>query len=371
MIHESTLHIVYVITRAERGGAQLHVRDLIRYYLSFGHRVTLLCGESGYLTDEIFSLGVRIVICPEIIHPIRPLHDLIAILRLRHRLRILAPDLVHAHTSKAGLLARFSVLGTKIPCLFTAHGWAFSEGAPRTQRVLGWLSEYITTMLSRYPVINVSEYDRQLALRYKVGRKKQHFCIPNGVPDSMYRATRFDGPVVMVARFARPKCQALLIRAWVLTGASHVRSLWLLGDGPDRDACVALARQLGVEERVCFLGNCADVAERLGDASLFVLLSRHEGMPLSIIEAMAAGLPILASKVGGIPELIEDGYNGVLIDEQSTVEMIAVVLDDLLIDVNAMASMGEGSRQRYEKYFSLSVMLQRTDQVYSLTLNKA
>lgn len=371
MIHKKSINIAYVITRAESGGAQLHVRDLILHYLSCGHQVTLLCGESGYLTDEARLAGADVIVCPEVIHPIRPAHDLTAVFKLRRRLRVLAPDIVHAHSSKAGLLARFAVLGTGIPCIFTAHGWAFSEGAPIVQRSIGWLSEWLTATITGYPIINVSEYDRQLALRYKVGRKDQHCCIPNGVPDSDYRASNFDGPVVMVARFARPKNQALLLKAWALTRASRARPLWLIGDGPDRVACMALAKELGISEQVYFPGNCSDVAKRLGDTSLFVLLSQHEGMPLSILEAMATGLPVLASKVGGIPELIEDGYNGILVEEHSTPESMALALDNCLADISTLSQMGKNSRQRYEQFFSLSAMLQRTDAMYSITLKKA
>lgn len=358
------MKIVHVITKAERGGAQVHVLGLIRHQLSSGLEVFLLVGDTGYLADEARRAGAEVIICEEIIHSIRPWHDYRATRQLARRLKTLSPDLVHAHSSKAGLLARLACRTTSIPCLFTAHGWAFSEGAPKKRRFVARLAESACAMLG-HSIVNVSTYDRDLALRNNVGRAAQHRVIHNGLPDIQEYSAEgglTNGAIVMVARFAAPKRQDLLIRALSLLPAS-VR-LRLIGDGPHRAEYEALARQLGVMERVDFVGDSDEVARLLAEASMFVLLSDHEGLPLTIIEAMRTGLPVVASAVGGIPELVEDGATGMLLYE-TTPEVVADVLKSLLDNPARAKQMGLNGRERYLRYFTEQQMLKKLDAIYT------
>jgi len=358
------MKIVHVITKAERGGAQVHVLGLIRHQLSSGQEVFLLVGDTGYLADEARQAGAEVIICEEIIHPLRPWHDYRATRQLARRLKALSPDLVHAHSSKAGLLARLACRSISIPCLFTAHGWAFSEGAPKKRRLIAKLAESTCARLG-HSIVNVSTYDRDLALRNKVGLAAQHRVIHNGLPDIPELSAEggaTNGAIVMVARFAAPKRQDSLIRALSLLPAS-VR-LRLIGDGPHRAECEELARQLGVMERVDFVGDSDEVARLLAEASMFVLLSDHEGLPLTIIEAMRTGLPVVASAVGGIPELVEDGVTGILLREPSP-EAVAAALKTLLDNPECARQMGRLGRERFLSHFTEQQMLNKLDALYA------
>lgn len=358
------MKVVHIITKAERGGAQVHVLGLIRHQLSSGLKVFLLAGETGYLADEARRAGAEVIICEEIIHPIRPWHDYRATRQLSRRLKALAPDLVHAHSSKAGLLARLACRSISVPCLFTAHGWAFTEGAPKKRRLIARLAESACARLG-HSIVNVSIYDRDLALRNKVGRVAQHRVIHNGLPDVPERSAgggAADGAIVMVARFAAPKRQDLLIRALSILPVSA--RLQLIGDGPRRTECEALARQLGVKERVEFVGDSDEVARLLVEAGVFVLLSDHEGLPLTVIEAMRAGLPVVASAVGGIPELVEDGVTGILLREPSP-EAVATALKALLDDPKCARQMGRQGRERFLSHFTEQQMLNKLDALYA------
>lgn len=358
------MKVVHVITKAERGGAQVHVLGLIRHQLSSGLKVFLLAGDTGYLADEARQAGAEVIICEEIIHPIRPWHDYRAMRQLARRLKALSPDLVHAHSSKAGLLARLACRSIAVPCLFTAHGWAFTEGAPKKRRLIARLAESACARLG-HSIVNVSTYDRDLALRNKVGRAAQHRVIHNGLPDIPERSAEggtTNGAIVMVARFAAPKRQDLLIHALSILPASA--RLQLIGDGPRRAECEVLARQLGVMERVEFVGDSDEVARLLVEAGVFVLLSDHEGLPLTVIEAMRAGLPVVASSVGGIPELVEDGVTGLLLCE-TTPEVVAHVLKNLLDDPTRAKKMGQKGRERYLRHFTEQQMLNKLDALYA------
>lgn len=361
------MKVVHVITKAERGGAQVHVLGVIRHQLATGAEVCLLVGDDGFLVDEARRAGAEVTVCDEIVHPIRPWHDYRATRQLARRLKALSPDLVHAHSSKAGLLARLACRSIAIPCLFTAHGWAFTEGAPKKRRLIARLAEAACARLG-HSIVNVSTYDRDLALRNKVGRATQHRVIHNGLPDVAEcpeggEAT--GGAIVMVARFAAPKRQDLLIRALSILPVST--RLQLIGDGPRRAECEALARQLGVTERVEFVGDSDEVARLLAEAGVFVLLSDHEGLPLTVIEAMRAGRPVVASAVGGIPELVEDGATGLLVREASP-EVVAGALQSLLADPERARQMGRKGRERYLQCFTERQMLEKLDALYAETV---
>lgn len=360
------MRILHIITKAEHGGAQVHVLGLILNQLRQGHEVFLLTGTDGFLVDMATRAGAQTTVCHEIIHPIRPVHDLKAILKLRHRLQLLIPDIVHAHSSKAGILARISCKLLRIPCVFTAHGWAFSEGAANSKRWVGLAAEWLIALMGQR-IINVSCYDMELAKRYKIGRPTQHCYIHNGLPDEKSELNCTKNTIIMVARFATPKRQDLLIKAFAAM-ENQQSPLLLVGDGPQLQACKQLASNLGINNKVIFLGNSSEVPHLLRLANIFVLLSDHEGLPLTIIEAMRAGVPVVASNVGGIKELVEDGKTGYLLARDATPLHIAAILQKLLNNPHQARTMGVAGRQRFLAHFTEEHMMQNIDLVYKEAL---
>jgi glycosyltransferase involved in cell wall biosynthesis len=355
--------ILYIITRTERGGAQIHLLHLLRASRQ-AYDLALASGEEGFLTEAVRKMGIPVFIMPHLVHSIRLIEDVHGLMEIVETILAFKPELVHLHSSKAGLLGRMACLITSTPCVFTAHGWAFSDGAATSRRILALATEWLAGLIPSH-TIAVSDYDAMLARRFGVGTSRQQMTtIHNGIPDQPERANpAYTGvPIIsMVARFSPPKDQEALLRA--LARVVSPFELWFVGDGPGKKAVYETARSLGMLDRTKFLGDCDGVPKILSQTHIFALLTRHEGLPISILEAMRAGLPILASNVGGVPEVITHGENGLLVDrddESSLIENINL----LLRDSSLRARMGAIARKRFECGFLVEDMVQKTFSVY-------
>jgi len=353
--------VLVVITRGEPGGAQVHVRDLI-VGLHDQVRFHLALGEDGFLADAVAASGVPVTLVPELQRAVSAASDARCLGALRRLIRSVGPDLVHTHSSKAGVLGRLAARSTGTPCVHTAHAWSFSDGLSRRRKAgaipVEWLVGRVTDRF-----IVVSEADREIGLRYGVVRPAQVRVIHNGVQDDGVRASPGASPPVltMVARFAPPKDHALLLRA--LAGIDVPFVAQLVGDGQDRAAIEAQVDALGLRGRVRFLGRRDDVAAVLGASQVGVLVSKQEGFPLVVLESMRAGLPVVASDVGGVREAVRDGVTGLLArrgDEAGLRAALRVMLTDSEVRVR----LGRAGRLAYEESFDASTMRARTLEVY-------
>lgn len=356
------MKVLYVITRAEYGGGQVHVLDLLR---GFRNRceVALATGEEDYLTREAASLGVPVFVLPHLVHPIRPRDDVRAVRETLAVIRQWRPDLVHAHTSKAGIVGRAAARIAGVPSVFTAHTWAFAEGMGWKRRAVGIVAEKAMA-LPAARIINVSAANRDLALHYHIAPRRKLAVIHNGVPDGSERASPGNGGeprIVMVARFAEQKDHGLLMRAFAR--AALPGRLQFIGDGPTRPLVETEARRLGIADRVDFLGARGDVPDVLAQAHIFALATNWEGFPLTILEAMRAGLPVVATAVGGVAEAIVDGVTGYTVPHADEAAF-AARLATLLAEPQLRAQMGKAGRERYEQRFTLDIQIERTYQVY-------
>jgi glycosyltransferase involved in cell wall biosynthesis len=356
-------HILYLITRAEAGGAQSHVLELITG-LRERFRVSLASGEQDFLMHAARDLGIDHHFLPALQRKLSPRRDIAAYCQIRDLLRNLKPDLLHCHSSKAGILGRLAAHRLGIKSVFTAHGWAFAEGTPTSRKLLAVTPEW---MAARWcdRIITVSEADRALANRYHVANSDKLTVIHNGISDIdtelISKPCNGTPRLIMVARFAPPKQQAILLQ--VVAGIDEDLQLILVGDGPQLAEAQHLAKQLGISDRVEFTGRCSTVAQQLSRADLFILLSDWEGFPISVLEAMRAGLPVIASNVGGIREAVSDNLNGRLLsdNDESTVRSTLI---ELLRDPQKRIDMGKRSREAYLGNFTASAMLDRTASLY-------
>jgi glycosyltransferase involved in cell wall biosynthesis len=364
------MRIVYILTRADEiGGAQVHVRDLATALHSSGHEVSVLAGSAGSLSDQLVERGVPFEVVPALVRPIVPWKDALAVWQLRSILRRLRPDLVSVHTSKAGWLGRVAAKSSGIPVVFTAHGWAFTEGRGAASRRFYTLAERAAAPLADQ-IITVSEYDRILALAHRIAPPQKIMRIYNGVVDRAAGSPARHGAevpgIVMIGRFAAPKDHLTLLRA-----LGQLRGLrWrldLVGDGHMQAEAIALADTLGIADRVRFLGERPDVSAVLAEADIGVLISNWEGFPRSILETMSAGLPVVASDVGGISEAVQEGETGFLVprsDERRLTERLRL----LISSAEACQRLGAAGRRRYEKEFRFERMFEQTVAVYQRVL---
>jgi len=358
--------ISYLVTRADPiGGAQIHVRDLTTAARDLGHEPSVIAGGSGPFTDSLRAKGIPTYSLPHLVAPIRPLADFRALGEIHTTLEKIRPDLLSTHSSKAGVLGRLAGRSLEIPVIFTAHGWAFTPGVPKLRAALYQRIERMAGGLASR-IITVSEFDRGLALSRGIAGEKQIVTVHNGMPDipAERRAHPGRSPVrlVMIARFEHQKDHRTLLHA--LGGLrQYPWELDLIGDGPLKPEITALGVTLGFHDRIRFIGQVLDVEARLAEAQAFLLISNWEGFPRSILEAMRAGLPVVASAVGGISESVHDGECGFLV-QRGDVDGLRSRIEQLLLDPGLRERMGANGRNLYERDFTLARTVENTLAVY-------
>jgi glycosyltransferase involved in cell wall biosynthesis len=361
-----SVRIAYVITRADSvGGATIHVRDLAAAMRDRGHDVLVLVGGAGPVTDQLDAAGVPYRSLQHLRRAIHPIRDVAAQRELIAALREFRPDLVSTHTAKAGWIGRLAAVRAGVPAIYTPHGWPVSGRFTAVSGAIFTVAERAASKWGR-AVICVSESERQVAISKRLARPEQLFVIHNGVRDvpPEFRASPECEPVRIssVARFEPPKDHATLL---VALAALRTRawSLDLIGDGPAEARMHRLAERLGVAGRVNFRGYQSDPEPVLAAAHIFVLASRSEAFPRSVLEAMRAGLPVVASDVGGVREAVEHGNTGILVPPEDP-QALAAAIDRLLIAPSVRARLGENGREVFEQRFRLEQTVEKTLDVY-------
>ena len=357
------MKLAYVITRGDEvGGAQVHVRDLMLGARELGHSCELLTGHPGAFAEDLESRGFRVTRLRHLVRDIDPARELRAVWELRGALKDIAPDVVALHASKAGIIGRLAARGLGTAVVSTVHGWAFGQGvSARRSRLYRGLERAMAGSATR--IITVSAYDRAAGLSLGIAPDKL-VLVHNGVRDHEARAEPSREPprIVMVARMAPPKRHDRVLEA--LGELSDLPwTLELIGDGPQELELRAQVKRLNLESRVEFMGARDDVPTRLAGASVFVLASDHEGFPLSILEAMRAGLPVVADDVGGVAEAVEEGRTGRVLAPRDS-EGWREALRELLTNTGLRARWGAAGRAAFEARFDFETQLRATLKVY-------
>jgi glycosyltransferase involved in cell wall biosynthesis len=343
--------LVYVITLAEVGGAQSYVRDLLPAVREH-YDVTVAAHGDGPLREAAADNGLPFVPLEHVRRPISPLEDARGLLELTRLFRRLRPDIVHLNSSKVGILGRLAATLARVPVtIFTVHGWAFKAASGRTSRLYLAADRAVRSFATVIVCVSQSEVDAGLAAGLSLPDRT--VLIRNAVDVSLAPAPPPGGAVieiVSVGRLAPPKDFETLLRAVAMLPPGSAR-LTLLGDGPLRPSFERLTVELDLAN-VVFAGEVDDVRARVDSADVFVLSSFSEGMPMSVLEAMAAGRPVVASSVGGVPEAVVDGVNGLLVPPARP-DDLATALERLAADGDLRRRLGEAGRARAVELFSL------------------
>ena len=359
------MHVLYVVTRGDViGGASMHVLQLAQAVKQAGHSVTVVFGGvDGKIVSMCREAGLETLVLPELIRSLHPWHDLRALFALRRLIKTIQPDLVHLHSSKAALLGRVAAWLCKVPAIVTVHGWPFVHPQSKVSKMFYFILERsMVALTSKF--ITVSKLDYSIAQQQLKVHQQQLELIHNGIEkDQSFEQVKSDTinaecNVICVARFDIPKDHRTLLLALQQIKHSPWR-LKLVGSGPLLAEIKQLAGQLDMSEKIEFLGERSDVAELLTQADLFVLLSLWESLPISIIEAMRAGLPVIASDVGGITELVDDGVSGRVV-APGNIAAAAEALCALITDPSMRHSMSTASKQKFEQQFTAELMLNKT-----------
>lgn len=327
------IRVMRIIARLNIGGPALQVILLADRMRPPDFTTTVVSGHVGphegdmsYLAD---ACGVTPIYIPELGRELSPLRDLITLFKLWRLMRRLRPDVVHTHTAKAGFVGRLAAWLARVPVrVHTFHGHVFhSYFGPRKTAFFLALERLTARLTDRLITISPALKD-ELATVYRIAPAEKIAVVPLGLDLSTYLSTPrqqgefraqyglpADAPLVgIVGRLVPIKNHALFLQA-----AQRVRRVLpdarfaIIGDGELREALVAQAKALGLAEAVTFTGFLRNLCPAYSDLDLLVISSDNEGTPVSIIEALAAGVPVVATAVGGVPDLLDGGGFGALV----------------------------------------------------------
>lgn len=364
------MKIAYLITRSDAvGGATIHVRDTAAWMQSQGHEVRVFIGGCGAATEILENAGVNYVSLQHLGREVDPVRDLRALFELISGLARYRPELLSCHTSKAGVVGRFAAFFLGIKAVYTPHCWSFVDAMPGAAKYF-WFEKVAACLPGK--IITVSEWEREYALQRNLCRPGKLARVHSGMPDLPGMAVEDVGNtpprLVCVARFEEQKDHETLVRS--LTLLKHRDwHLDFIGDGPRVRTIREQVVEAGLDSRCSFLGDCADVPARLRDYQSFILASHWESFPRSILEAMRAGLPVVATDVGGVAESVEDGVTGRVVPPQD-IAALSRALEEIIADAGLRRKMGAAARQRYEALFTAQMMLEKHVRLYRQLLGE-
>ncbi len=372
---------IHVITRLSLGGSSENTVLSVAGLVAAGHDCLLVAGATQSEPDVVRAArarGCRVELIPSLVREPSPVRDLAALLALVRMFRRRRPDLVHTHTSKAGFIGRLAARLARVPLVVhTPHGHVFYayHGSAGTAAFI--LLERLGARWTDRIVV-LTERGAEEHLARGIGRAAQYVAIPSGVDTERLRARApdrqsarvalglpSDAPVVVaVGRLVPVKGFDVLVAALpaVCASAPALRVL-LVGDGPERPALEALARSLGVARHLSITGAQEDVVPYIAAADVLVAPSRNEGMGRVLIEAMALGVPVVGTQVGGIPSVLAGGELGPLVPPDAP-PALAAALVDLLGDPGRRRKLAELGR-RHAEAFTVEVMTSRMIRLYA------
>jgi glycosyltransferase involved in cell wall biosynthesis len=365
------IRIERVITRLNIGGPARHTILLTRYLRDMGFLTELVAGREspgeGNMLPLAAANGVEPVIIPALGRELSPLRDPAVLLTLYSRFRRLRPDVVCTHMSKAGAVGRVAAWLARVPVrVHTFHGHVFSGYfSPAKTRFFVELEKRLARISTR--IIVLGERQQREITALGVGRPEQFVQVPLGLDLSAFLeaekhsgelrkelAIPQDAPLAaIVARLVPIKNHAVFLRAAKLVcGSLPAARFLIVGDGPERRGLEALTEQLGLKGRVIVLGFRDDLPRIYADCDATVLSSDNEGMPVALIESLAAATPAVATDVGETREVIRDGESGFVVPP-SDPEALAGALLELLRSPERAKQMGLAGRRHVYPRFSI------------------
>lgn len=365
MTGDAPVRVVQIITTLARGGAQATVVascDPARL-ADLGVEVTVVAGvevtaEGAWWGDPALARS-RVEPMTRLVRRPAPIQDLLALWQLVRVLRRLRPDVVHTHSAKAGMLGRLAAVLVGVPVVHTVHGW----GPLHADRaIVRWASALVERTMARAvaALVLVGIGDVDLARRWRIGRPDRYQVIRSGIElpapeaaaEQRLRWRRELGlhdrfVVGMVGRLAHPKDQATLVEAFRLAAIPEA-TLLLVGDGPQRGELERLVRS-HPEVDIRLLGLHPRGAELVAAFDVAVHSSHWEGLPRTVVEAAAAAVPVVATDVGSIAELIEDGRSGRLVAPGDPAAM-GRALTDVHADLRGAVALAIEARRRADAF---------------------
>ena len=376
------LKICYIITKLELGGAQKVALYTAEHLDKNKFSSFLITGKDGIL-DEEAAKKLKIFQLPSLVREIRPLKDLSALLGIYKILKKEKPDIVHTHSSKAGILGRIAAKLAGIKTIIhTIHGYGFNETQKWPVKQVFVFVEKFCALLSD-KLIAVAKEDIKKGLRYKIAKEEKFVLIRAGIDVNYYKnyKPRADfkkslnlAPdakiVTTIGPFKPQKNLPDFIRAAELAAKSVPEAVFLIaGDGDFRKQLEEQIEKTGLKNKIILLGWRTDIAEILTSSDIFVLTSLWEGLPCTILEAMCCAKPVIANAVDGVKEIISEGENGYQTqpyDYKNTAQKII----DLLKNVSLLKEMSAKAKISVTEEFDINYAVKQHENLYAEKTNK-
>lgn len=379
---DSKISVLHVITRMEEGGAPRVLLALLDK-MDGGEFVQSLAAAAGAPGSDLLERGrgldITVHEIKTLTREISPLKDLMSLFSLVSLMRKNRYDIIHTHTSKAGFLGRLS--GRLIRhrrVIYSPHGNIFVGYFPGWETRLYTLAERAAAKWCD-KIVTLSDAGTEEFLDKKIGSSNKYRTIYNGIDIDAFRRGAGGGDVrgelgfgkedlvvVCVGRMVPVKGYDVLVAASadIVKGLAPRRVRFLMvGEGPEKEELIREAERRGTREHFTFLGFRDDVARLLSASDLMAMPSINEGLGMSIVEAMAFSLPVVASKVGGIVEVVEEGVTGILIPPSNPAELARGCVK-ILSDREMGRKMGRAGRKRAESLFDIKGTIRNTEKLY-------
>lgn len=376
--------ILYLITKSNWGGAQKYVFDMAVYSKNKGFNVLMASGgtgkkgsSGGRLWGSISQAGIKTHFLKNLERDINIFSDISAFFEILSLIKKERPDILHLNSAKVSLPGAVAgrILGVR-KIIFTVHGWPYKEDINILSKLFRWILSWVTAMTST-DIIAVSN-DDFIRGQKMPGISKKIFLIRNGIEEidfiernqakeDVLKKIKFPVDkntlwIVDNAELHKNKGLDTLIMAFSKIKMDSL--LFLISDGEERKNLERLVKNLRLEKKVIFLGFIPDAKKYLHAFDIFALPSRKEGLPYTLLEAGMASLPVVSTRVGGIPEVVTHEKSGLLVDS-GDINNLNLSLTKLIKDSSLRSTLGRGLQEKVRTDYSMNKMLSETIKLYA------
>src|SRR3989344_2066331 len=367
--------ILYTITKGNFGGAQRYVYDLATSLSKDEYDVVVACGEGETLKEKLEEKGIRVIKLGSSQRDISISKDIKTFFDIWKMIRQEKPDILHINSSKIGGLGSIAGRLTQTPrIIFTAHGWAFNEERSLTAKFFILLLHWITIILSHQTITVSNKTKKDISWMPFVKNKIK--VIHNGIKNfektekneaRQILAKNYTEKIIIysISELHKNKGLDIGIRGIALIPEETKQKVLycIAGMGEEKENLEKLVKELNLKKQIKFLGFLDNAKNILSGADIFLFPSRTENLPFAILEAGLAGLPTIATSVGGVPEIIKDMQNGILVPPQNPKEISEAIVY-LLENPEKQKEFGEEIKKTIVSFFSLEKMLSEMIKLY-------
>lgn len=358
--------ILYIVTKSDLGGVTKYLLEIVTH-LPQDYEPFFIMSNGGYFSEELKKIGLEknvffVPMTNSILDIAQHIKSNLETLKIIYKIK---PDVIHCNSTTGGIVGRICGALSYTPVIFTAHGWAFTNGISKGKQIFYKILETLLACITK-KIICVSEYDRQIALKVMPFFKNKLITIHNGISDipDEYKKKEISKDkfkIVMISRFCPQKDPYTLINAVNQLNKEGLNvELDLYGYGEELDKVLST-----IEETNCsniqYKGEISDVTPILKDYDVYALISNWEGLPIGIIEAMRAGLPILVSDVGGNSECVKD--NGFLVKRQDIMDCRKQLMK-FFDQKDKLKMLSLNSQKFYKEEFTVNKMVKKSLKEY-------